>query len=403
MRFNLDKFISEYVTKRPESMILEDIKNHANELKDAINGSSVLVIGGAGSIGTAFIKELLKYHPMELYVIDINENALTELIRDIRSSGMYIPKNFMAYPISYASKELSRIFQKHGRFDYVANFAAHKHVRSEKDVFSIEALLNNNIIYAKDLLELIAKFPPLSYFCVSTDKAANPVNIMGASKRIMEDLICSYSDAFSVHTARFANVAFSNGSLLDSFIARLDRLQPISAPMDIKRYFVSPEESGQICLISAILGNNKEIFFPKLDIAAMTTFDQIAVDFLSINGYKPVLCSSDKEAIEKAKMLKSDKNNNDYPVRFTKSDTSGEKFFEEFYTDKEILDMQRYSSLGVIVEKEIADRKKIEKLIERFEKAFDKECSKEELIQMMSEYLPEFVHSEMGKNLDERM
>lgn len=250
---------------------------------------------------------------------------------------------------------------------------------------------------------MVAEFPPLSYFCVSTDKAANPVNVMGASKRIMEDLICSYSDAFPVHTARFANVAFSNGSLLAGFIARFDRFQPISAPTDVKRYFVSPKESGQICLISSILGNNREIFFPKLDIAAMTTFDQIAVDFLSVNGYRPIFCSSDEEAIEKAKVLGSNRSNYNYPVRFTESDTSGEKFFEEFYTDKETLDMQRYSSLGVVVGKEIPDKKRIAELIKRFVKAFDDECGKEELVKMMSEYLPEFMHSEMGKNLDERM
>ena len=274
--FNLNSFISKYVTKREESMFISDLDVFSSELNSKINNRSVLVIGGAGSIGSSFIRVILRYNPSELVVVDTNENALAELTRDLRSTkGMCVPKEYKTYPMDFDSQVFNKMFCAHNGFDIVANFSAHKHVRSEKDIFSVEALIQNNVIHAKKLLDILCLFPPKVYFCVSTDKAANPVNIMGASKRVMEDLIFSYSDKFPVKTARFANVAFSNGSLPAGFISRIQKLQPLSAPLDIKRYFVSPIESGEICVLSCILGNNREIFYPKLKEAQMMSFDKI--------------------------------------------------------------------------------------------------------------------------------
>ena len=286
-------------------------------------------------------------------------------------------------------------------FDIVANFSAHKHVRSEKDIYSVEALLRNNVINARSLLDLLEENPPEVYFCVSTDKAANPVNIMGASKRIMEDLIFSYSDRFPVKTARFANVAFSNGSLPQGFLERINRFQPLSAPTDTKRYFVSPQESGQICMLSAMLGNNREIFFPKLKEASMQTFDKIAEELLYALGYEPEYCTSDEEAIEKARKWKEGQK---YPVHFSKSDTSGEKGYEEFFVQGEKVDEDRFDSLGIIMDKEIPNRNNVNQLIDDLDAVFENdECTKQDIVKMISEYLPNFEHIETGKSLDAKM
>lgn len=401
--FNLDKFINTYVTKRNQSMFLEDIDNSREQLSKKIKDKSVLVIGGAGSIGSSFIKAILPFRPASLVVVDTNENGLAELTRDLRSTkGLYVPKDYIPYPMNFASGVFEKMFRNRGGFDIVANFSAHKHVRSEKDIYSIEALLQNNVLQAKKLLNLLSELPPEEYFCVSTDKAANPVNIMGASKRIMEDVIFAYSDKFPVKTARFANVAFSNGSLPAGFIARLQKLQPLSAPFDVKRYFVSPEESGQICMLACVLGENREIFFPRLEEAQMMTFDKIATAFLEAHGYQVLLCDSDEEAINKAVDLKH--GSNLYPVHYSGSNTSGEKAFEEFYTDKETVDLTRMKSLGVVTNKELPDVSRIEILFEKLNAAFEKsDTTKDEVISIMSEYLPNFEHIETGKSLDSKM
>lgn len=400
--FDLNKFIGQYVTKRPQSMFLKDIEANKKKLMEKIEDKSVLVIGGAGSIGSSFIKAILQFKPGTLVVVDTNENALAELTRDLRSTkGMYVPEDYIPYPMDFASPVFEKMFRSRGGFDIVGNFSAHKHVRSEKDIYSVEALIQNNVLHAKLLLDLLAEFPPEEYFCVSTDKAANPVNIMGASKRIMEDVIFSYSDKFPVKTARFANVAFSNGSLPAGFIARLQKLQPISAPSDVKRYFVSPEESGQICMLSCMLGNNREIFFPKLQEEQMMTFDKIATAFLKENGFDILECSSDEEAINKAEGLKH--GSMKYPVHYSGSNTSGEKAYEEFFTDNETVDMDRLNALGIVTQKGIPDKIKIHKLFEDLNEAFYKDTSKEEIISIIKEYLPNFEHIETGKSLDSKM
>lgn len=399
---NLTQFVNSYVTRRTCSLFEPDIINFSEELKNRISGRSVLVIGGAGSIGSSFIRAILPFEPASLVVVDTNENALTELTRDLRSSkGMFIPKDYITYPMDFASAVFKKMFIRRNGFDIVGNFSAHKHVRSEKDIYSIEALLQNNVLNAKLLLDLLAEFPPEEYFCVSTDKAANPVNIMGASKRIMEDVIFSYSDKFQIKTARFANVAFSNGSLPAGFLSRIQKLQPLSAPYDVRRYFVSLEESGQICLLACLLGENREIFFPKLNMAQMMTFDKIATKLLEEYGYKVLLCSSDEEAIERAEDLKN--GNNLYPVHYSNSDTSGEKQYEEFYTENETIEMDRFTSLGVIVGKQIPDKGRIIKLFNDLNSSFSEETNKEAIVDIIKTYLPEFTHIETGKSLDSKM
>ena len=362
-----------------------------------------MVIGGAGSIGSSFIKAMLPFKPEALVVVDTNENALAELTRDLRSTkGMYVPEDYIPYPMDFASPVFEKMFRSRGGFDIVGNFSAHKHVRSEKDIYSVEALLQNNVLHAKKLLDLLAEYPPEEYFCVSTDKAANPVNIMGASKRIMEDVIFSYSDKFPVKTARFANVAFSNGSLPAGFLSRIQKLQPLSAPSDVKRYFVSPEESGQICMLSCMIGANREIFFPRLEEEQMMTFDKIATALLEEYGYEVLQCESDEEAIEKAEALKAGSMR--YPVHYSGSDTSGEKAYEEFYVESEKVDLTRLKALGVITDKKIPDKNKIQKLFDQLTAAFERvETTKEDIVKIMHEYLPEFQHMEAGKSLDSKM
>lgn len=401
--FCLEDFISSYVTKRPSSMFLKDIDDNREKLISKIRNKTVLVIGGAGSIGSSFIKALLPFKPAALVVVDINENGLAELTRDLRSTkGMSVPDDYITYPMDFASKVFEKMFINRGGFDIVANFSAHKHVRSEKDIFSIESLLQNNVLNAIKLLDLLTVYPPEEYFCVSTDKAANPVNIMGASKRIMEDVIFSYSDKFPVKTARFANVAFSNGSLPAGFLARIQKLQPLGAPSDVKRYFVSPEESGQICMLSCMLGENREIFFPKLEKEQMMTFDSIAVNLLKEHGYEILQCKSDEEAIDRAEELK--KGSKKYPVHFSLSNTSGEKAFEEFFTDTESVDVNRFNSLGIITEKLIPDKESIRILFKELSLAFEKDSvDKSEIVSIIKKYLPNFEHIETGKSLDSKM
>ena len=401
--FSLDQFINQYVIKRSASMFYPDIKANWDILSEKIAGKSVLVIGGAGSIGSSLVRAVLTFKPAALVVVDTNENALAELTRDLRSTkGMHVPKDYFPYPMDFSSPVFEKMFRNRGGFDIVGNFSAHKHVRSEKDVYSVEALLQNNVLHAKLLLDLLSEYPPEEYFCVSTDKAANPVNIMGASKRIMEDVIFSYSDKFPVKTARFANVAFSNGSLPAGFLARIQKLQPLSAPSDVRRYFVSPEESGQLCLLSCILGENRAIFFPKFNKAQMMTFDAIGTELLKVYGYKALKCSSEEEAMDRVEDLKT--GSDLYPVYYTISDTSGEKPFEEFVMDTETADMDRFCSLGVITGKKIPDKEKIAVLFKNLNMVFEKsETAKEEIVAILQKYLPNFEHIETGKSLDSKM
>ncbi len=403
--FNKSQFISDNVTFREESMFLADIEANRDRLSAEIKDKSVCVIGGAGSIGASFIKAVLPFKPSKLIVIDLNENGLAELTRDLRSTyGMYVPAEYRAYTLNFADPIFERIFREEKGFDIVANFSAHKHVRSEKDKYSVQALIENNDIKAKRLLDLLAVYPPKHFFCVSTDKAANPVNIMGASKRIMEDMIMAYTTKFKVTTARFANVAFSNGSLPDGWINRVDKKQPLAAPNDVKRYFVSPEESGQICMLACILGKNGEIFFPKLGEEQMLTFSSICDKFVEAHGMKVDLCETDEEAKLKASQLSTLNSQLKYPVVYFKSDTTGEKAYEEFYVPGEKLDMNRFKSLGVIEEVAKRPMNEIDSFFAEMEHIFAKaDFTKEEVVQAIKKFIPNFEHEEKGKNLDQKM
>lgn len=401
--FNKSQFISDNVTFRKESMFLADIEANRDKLSAEIKDKSVCVIGGAGSIGSSFIKAVLPFKPSKLIVIDLNENGLAELTRDLRSTyGMYVPAEYRAYTLNFADPIFERIFREEKGFDIVANFSAHKHVRSEKDKYSVQALIENNDIKAKKLLDLLAVYPPKHFFCVSTDKAANPVNIMGASKRIMEDMIMAYTTKFKVTTARFANVAFSNGSLPDGWINRVDKKQPLAAPNDVKRYFVSPEESGQICMLACILGKNGEIFFPKLGEEQMLTFSSICDKFVADMGAEKEEFSNDEDAKKFAKEMPF--GSKKYPVVYFKSDTTGEKAYEEFYVPGEKLDMNRFKSLGVIEEVAKRPMNEIDSFFAEMEHIFAKaDFTKEEVVQAIKKFIPNFEHEEKGKNLDQKM
>lgn len=400
---NIDNFIAEEVIERDQPMFLPDINQFAKILSNEIEGKSVLVIGGAGSIGSSFIKALLPFKPASLVVVDLNENGLAELTRDLRSTpGLFMPEVYLTYTLDFDSRIFRRMFMQNRGFDIVANFSAHKHVRSEKDRNSVQALLENNVLKAKRFLELLKQFPPKHFFCVSTDKAANPVNIMGASKRVMEDLIMAYSDSFKVTTARFANVAFSNGSLPAGFVERIMKHQPLVAPKDVKRYFVSPLESGQICLLACILGNSGEVFFPKLEEEKMMKFSTIADRFLERLDLTPHHCSSDQEAKEFAAAMPKD--SKEWPVVYFNSDTTGEKDFEEFFVEGETLDMNRFSSLGVITESPRRSLQEVDGFLLKLESIFNNDdFTKEEIVVALKEYLPFFEHEEKGKNLDQKM
>ena len=406
--FNLDKFISDSVTFRPVSMFAADIEANSEVLSQEIKGKKVCVIGGAGSIGSSFIKAVLRFEPKSVVVVDLNENGLAELVRDVRSTeGLYVPDEFRCYTLNFADPIFERIFREEKGFDIVANFSAHKHVRSEKDRYSVQALIENNDIKAKKLMDLLCEFPPKHFFCVSTDKAANPVNIMGASKRIMEDLVMAYNKYFKVTTARFANVAFSNGSLPDGWIHRLQKKQPLAAPSDVKRYFVSPEESGQICMLACILGKGGEVFFPKLGEDQMLTFSSICDRFIDANGLQKDPCATDAEARHKATLLNDNVSENGkpkYPTVYFTSDTTGEKAYEEFYVPGEKINMDRFKALGVVEETIRRPMPEVNAFFEKLEAIFHKDdFTKAQVVETIKEFIPNFEHEEKGKNLDQKM
>ena len=376
-----------------------DIDNYKNFLIKKIKNKNILVIGGAGSIGSSYVKKILNYKPLKITIVDINENGLTELTRDLRSSNLldYNPK-YITYPVNLLSNTFDKIFNS-DTWDVVANFAAHKHVRSEKDTISIEALIENNVFGAIKILKLCEKNPPQFFFSVSTDKATNPVNVMGASKSLMERLILSKKNEFRVSTARFANVAFSNGSLLDGFRHRLKKKQPLSCPSDIKRFFVTHDQSGEICLLATFLGDSGNIFFPKLDFNQdQIYFKDIAFDFLANKGFVPAIMNSEKEAKNFDIVI----NKPQYPIYLFETDTSGEKVYEEFYTDKENYNLEKYNSVGYII---TGDNKiSFKDIANDFKNIFeDNSVSKSSLIKVLKKYLPDFNHIEKGKNLDQKM
>jgi FlaA1/EpsC-like NDP-sugar epimerase len=387
---------------RTKELFTDDIKNYNNELKKIVSSSTFLVIGGAGSIGQAVTKEIFKRNPKKLHVVDISENNMVELVRDIRSLYGYIDGDFQTFALDIGSVEYDAFIKADGKYDYVLNLSALKHVRSEKDPFTLMRMIDTNIFNTDKTLQQSINNGTKKYFCVSTDKAANPVNMMGASKRIMEMFVMRKSQQINVSMARFANVAFSDGSLLHGFNQRIQKNQPIVAPNDIKRYFVTPQESGELCLMSCIFGENRDIFFPKLSANLnLITFADIAIKYLKNLGYEPYLCKTEDEARELVKRLPLE---GKWPCLFTASDTTGEKDFEEFFTEAETLDMKRFENLGVIKNEALFD----ENLLNDFEKTiknYKKELSwtKENIVKEFFTMIPDFGHKETGKYLDGKM
>ena len=387
---------------RNKELFMDDIQNENAELKNIVSSSSFLVIGGAGSIGQAVTKEIFKRNPKKLHVVDISENNMVELVRDIRSSFGYINGEFQTFALDIGSIEYDAFIKADGKYDYVLNLSALKHVRSEKDPYTLMRMIETNIFNTDKTLKQSIANGTKKYFCVSTDKAANPVNMMGASKRIMEMFVMRKSLDIKVSMARFANVAFSDGSLLHGFDQRIKKNQPIVAPNDIKRYFVTPQESGELCLMSCIFGENRDIFFPKLsENLHLISFADIAVKYLNDLGYEAFLCKTEDEARELAITLPKE---GKWPCLFTSSDTTGEKDFEEFFTDAETLDMNRFKNLGVIKNEALFDENKL-KHFETTIKNFKENISwnKEDIVKEFFTMIPDFGHKETGKYLDGKM
>ncbi len=387
---------------RTAELFEKDVSEHEKELRSIVSSSGFLVIGGAGSIGQAVTKEIFKRKPNKLHVVDISENNLSELVRDIRSSFGYIEGDFRTFALDVGSDEYDAFWEADGKYDYILNLSALKHVRSEKDPFTLMRMIKVNIFNTdKTIKQAVAKGTK-KYFCVSTDKAANPVSMMGASKRIMEMFVMRRSKDIDISMARFANVAFSDGSLLYSFNRRLEKQQPIVAPDDIKRYFVLPKESGELCLMSCIFGENRDIFFPKLsDELHLITFADIAKRYLKEKGYVPFICTNEDEARELTATIPED---GKWPCLFTKSDTSGEKAFEEFYTNNEELDLARFKNLGIIKNRLVYNEDKLIGFERQITKALNEhKWTKESLVDLFHSMIPDFVHKETGKYLDSKM
>ena len=387
---------------RDSEIFTKDISTKEQELSKIVSGSTFLVIGGAGSIGQAVTKEIFKRNPLKLHVVDISENNMVELVRDLRSSFGYIDGDFQTFALDIGSIEYDAFIESDGKYEYVLNLSALKHVRSEKDPFTLMRMIDVNIFNTEKTVKQAIEKGSKKYFCVSTDKAANPVNMMGASKRIMEMYLMNLSQKITISTARFANVAFSDGSLLHGFNQRIQKRQPIVAPNDIKRYFVTPKESGELCLMSCIFGENRDVFFPKLNQDLhLITFADIALKYLAELGYQPYLCSSEEEVRQ---MMFTLPEQGKWPCLFTNSDTTGEKDFEEFFTDKEVLDMSRFENFGIIKNEGDFLIDKIDlfsNTISEFKKS--RKWNKEQLVDLFFKMIPDFGHKETGKYLDSKM
>ena len=387
---------------RSSELFSSDILNESASIADVIAGSSFLVIGGAGSIGQAVTREIFSRNPYKLHVVDVSENNMVELVRDLRSTEGYGSGEFKTFALDCGSLEFEALIKNEGPYDYMFNLSALKHVRSEKDPYTLMRMIMVNVFNTVKTLQLAKEMGAKKYFCVSTDKAANPVNMMGASKRIMEMFLMRESLTQEISMARFANVAFSDGSLLHGFSQRFSKKQPLSAPNDVRRYFVTPQESGELCLLSGLLGENRDIFFPKLsEKLHLITFSEIAVRFLRERGYEPHECETEDEARDRAEELIANKQ---WPCYFFKSDTTGEKDFEEFFTDNEDLDMERFETVGIIKNRPDFDEAKLDDFMDGIEALRNKGTwTKDDIVKLYFDLLPEFAHKETGKYLDQRM
>lgn len=384
---------------------MHDVTKHDKDLMDSISNARILIIGAAGSIGAAFVKQVLQYTPAALHLMDLSENNLVELVRDLRSSSLIVPQEFRTFAIGLGTYEVEAFLRSSCNYDFVVNFAALKHVRSERDPYTLMRMLSTNVFYVKQLLDFLAGAGTRKFFSVSSDKAVNPASIMGATKAFMERVMFLYSDKVPCSTSRFANVAFSEGSLLAGFYRRLEKKQPISAPSDVKRYFISHEEAGQLCLLSCFLGENRDIYFPKLDKDSdMCTFSEIATIFLEANGYKPVLYASEDEAKKAAVAIRN--SSAEWPCYFSEADTTGEKLYEEFYRENDAVEFDIYNNIGVL-HGDRPDKNSAEQIQKSFD-AFQKirsslSWNKKDIVDAIQLAIPEIRHEDKGKDLDQKM
>lgn len=387
---------------RKKALFTEDIAHYSQEINTLVANSRFLVIGGAGSIGQAVVKEIFKRNPLKLHVVDLSENNLVELVRDIRSSFGYIKGDFKTFALDAGSEIYNCFIKSDGKYDYVLNLSALKHVRSEKDPFTLMRMIDVNILNTIKTINQSHEMGTKRYFAVSTDKAANPVNLMGASKRIMEKFLFEKSKNIRISTARFANVAFSDGSLLHGFNQRIQKNQPIVAPNDVKRYFLTAQESGELCLLSCLLGQNNEIFFPaESEELNLTTFSDIAERFLYATGYEPYHCESEEEARHATLHLKKEKK---WPCYFSTSDTTGEKDFEEFYTSSEEIKYDRFKNIGIVQNKNFSSLNELEKFERSIQSMKENgNWNKNQLISLFKSIIPEFIYHDKGKYLDSKM
>lgn len=386
---------------RSSPLFDKDLENVETELSKVVSTSSFLVLGGAGSIGQAVVKEIFCRNPLKLHVVDLNENNLAELVRDIRSSFGYIPGDFQTFALDIGSSIYDAFIHSDGKFDFVLNLSALKHVRSEKDPFTLMRMIEVNILNTEKTIQQSIQKGTKKYFCVSTDKAANPVNLMGASKRIMEHFLLNRSTEIEISTARFANVAFSDGSLLSGFENRVRKNQPIVAPSDVKRYFITPQESGQLCLLSCVFGNNRDVFYPKMSEHDLISFSDLAIKYLENKGFEVALCVNEEEARQK---VKHPTNSNKYPCLFTVSDTTGEKEVEEFYTVNEKVDLNRFQGIGIIKNNANPKQRELNYFLDQISKMRkENKWQKTELVSLFQELIPEMNYLDTGKYLDSKM
>ncbi len=386
---------------RSSPLFDKDLENVETELSKVVSTSSFLVLGGAGSIGQAVVKEIFCRNPLKLHVVDLNENNLAELVRDIRSSFGYIPGDFQTFALDIGSSIYDAYIHSDGKFDFVLNLSALKHVRSEKDPFTLMRMIEVNILNTEKTIQQSIQKGTKKYFCVSTDKAANPVNLMGASKRIMEHFLLNRSTEIEISTARFANVAFSDGSLLSGFENRVRKNQPIVAPSDVKRYFITPQESGQLCLLSCVFGNNRDVFYPKMSEHDLISFSDLAIKYLENKGFEVALCVNEEEARQK---VKHPTNSNKYPCLFTVSDTTGEKEVEEFYTVNEKVDLNRFQGIGIIKNNANPKQRELNYFLDQISKMRkENKWQKTEMVSLFQELIPEMNYLDTGKYLDSKM
>ena len=394
----IDTFISDHVTFRKESLLKSDFEKLQTTLSTRLNDKSVLVIGGAGTIGSSYVKAILKFKIQKLVVVDINEHSMTQLKRDLRSSKEYHrPVEFITYQINFNDRVFEDVFLYQGPFDIVANFAQLKHLANENDLLSVETIIENNIFRTRKLLELLYETPPKHFFCISPAMRVNPFSIMSAGNKLLEDLIMAYSDRLPIITARLANVAFSNGSLLSGFLERFNKKQHLTCPIGVSRSYISPKESGEFCLIATIMGESGDIFFPKLDESGGSiTFDQIAIDLIRSQGFEPDVCHSAMEAKRKALMLNDQ--SAAYPVYFFETDTSSEKAINEFYTEKERLDNDSFINLGVVKNSKKRSIEEVDEIIDQLRELFESQnVSISEIIEVLKDYLPNLENPEPEK------